>query len=182
MQIFVKTLTGKTSTLNVEPSDKIDDVKVQVEGMTCIPPEQQRLIYTGKQMEYGRTLSDYNVQREDTLHLVLRLVGMISTFSSSDTSDPLVAFLLLTDEERETTPIPTEELREKEKTSRAARFYTYYYDPTCDILHESHRRFLCDLLDYVWSETASKDPNRVDMRVAMTEEQLLSVGDGKVTS
>ena len=113
MQIFVKPLTGKTITLNVEPSDKIDDVKVQVEGMTCIPPEQQRLIYTGKQMEYGRTLSDYNVQREDTLHLVLRLVGMISTFSSSDTSDPLVAFLLLTDEERETTPIPTEELREK---------------------------------------------------------------------
>ena len=173
MKIYIKTLTGKTIPIFANPHDYIITLKNQICDKEGIPVDQQRLIFSPKQLEDEHTLASYKIQDGSTIHLVLRLRGMISTFTYNDLSSPLIHYLMLTDEERDNVPIPLPLLRAKAASAGADPWITFRYQPDADILTSDQCTLFCSFLDYMWEATKTGDSlDRVDIRLVLPDEQL----------
>ena len=148
MQIFLKLLDGRTITIVVEPEDTIWSVKIKIQELEGCQAGKIRLTFAGKQLENHLTLSAYNIQKESTLHLVLRLCGMISNFSCSDDSHPINAYLMKGDVLGLSL---SEDLLENERTKlRGTSFSTLKLEYTRDtILTDPQRKKLIGVADFV---------------------------------
>lgn len=177
MQIYVQTLTSKIITLEVIASDTIAIVKDKIYDEENIPEDQQRIIFSGKQLEDSHTVSQCNICHEDTLHLALRLRGMISTFTANNVSDPLTQYLMLDDDLFTVAEAPIELLRNKAENLRActrkAKWNAQYRESN-GVLSEVHIKILNDFCNYVRSIFS-----RTDIRMVLPNDMfILLMGHG----
>ena len=177
MNLFVKTLTGKFIILEIQSDFTIDKVKTLINDHEGIPNDKQRLIYNGRQLEDQYTIKDYRIEGGHIIHLVLRLRGMISHFRTSDQSNPLVAYLMMSPSERRDAEIPLDILREKAKSCdvRSDGIYReqpFTYDSEPSILSYKMMDHLCLFLDFMWDRMFEKNEKQPDLKLVFQGNQL----------
>ena len=170
--ISIQTLTGKTLSFKVLGSDTVANLKGRIFDADGIPPDQQRIIFAGRQLEDGRTLSEYNISGGDRLHLILRLRGMISTFTGSG-EDALSQYLMLSDADRERAELPLADLREKFEEEDADAWSTFAFTRDAGILDPTVCKLLKDFLDFMWGRNTAADGARVDLRMHLPDEEFI---------
>jgi len=183
MRVYVKDARERITTLDVEPNDTIEIIKSMIEDEMGIHPDKQRLLFAGQQLEDIRTLNYYNIHHESTLQFMLKQSGMISTFTKpqAESLDPLVQYLMLSEEERHQADTPLNLLKEKAKQEKYNAFHTFQYVETGELLADEQFILLNSFLDFMWNKTAIEiNTDRVDMRLSIemdTFEYLVSIVD-----
>lgn len=165
MQIFIKLLSGATRTINVEPSDTIEKIKQTIAHLPTQPPQpipsKQRLIYSGHQLEDGRSLTEYNIPKCATLHMVLRLRGMISGFREPNQQDAKETWLRNIDILPQDTPAlnKDEMLSLMEKTNASQTKTFAFYDSGETLLTKQLRRLCMRFMDVAHQSRAPDAPD-----------------------
>ena len=184
------TTTGETIVIDsVERLDTIQDVKEKVRVLTGLSKDQQHLAIAGKSLDNGRLVSDYPmIVSGSTLHLTVQpepqgSKGMISTFAMEDFRNPLIQYLMQSDEYRIKRTLPLEALYARAKACGAKPNATYVYNGNCNILAPDQRQRLCSFLKFMWHRTADASrpegtavpSRRVDLRLVIQDAELIQV-------
>ena len=178
--IFVKKLDGKTlSVFGVNQMHTVRMIKAKICHSELGAPDELRLVFNGKQLQDDMFLSEYGITIHSTLHAVLRLRGMISSFTYTDQSDPLVRYLMLPDDAREKTPFPLEALLARFGSDSGALGSDsgtpgFEYEPDCGIIEEAHRSVICRFLDFMWNRHM-ENTDGVDMKIVLPGSTLVAL-------
>jgi hypothetical protein len=167
MQIFVKDLSGKTITLNVNQTETINELTLKIQDRLGIPNDQMRIIFNGKSYSHNNenTLKYCKILKHCTINLILRLRGMISDFTSHDITDPLVNYLMLEDDQRKKISLSNDVLRKGLKINGYESKKTFIkLEPSDTFMTDKQRRHCISFLDAVHE---TEEPTLKDMKIIL---------------